>query len=96
MRQKTEQLKKGENYMYQIGRSVCSLRVVEKPNLSQSADSDSFDQDEFSSAEHGQTEPFCSSQSSEEGDNLNPEEKRCRSSREVAGGHETTLMHMQT
>ena len=53
MRQKTEQLRKGENYLYQIGRSVCSIRVVEKSDLSQSAGSDSFDQDEFSSAEHG-------------------------------------------
>lgn len=78
--------------MYQIGRSVCSLRVVEKTDT-QSANSDSFDQDGLSSAEHGQTEPFCSSQSSEGGDSQNPEVKRCQSSREAAAlGHENTLM----
>lgn len=96
MRNQAEGLKKDSNYLYQVGRSVISVRIVERSETS-NADSDSAAQDELSSAEHGQTEPFCSSESSEEADQGKGDKsslKRCQSSRD-AHGHETTLGQTQ-
>ena len=89
LRQTNQQLDKDKNYMFQVGRTVCSLRVVAKPDLSQGS---SFAGDDLSSAEHGQTEPFCSSQSSDEDNHSvgNPEEKRCQSSREAAAAQDSS------
>ena len=74
MRQDSEQLEKDQDYLYQIGRTVVSLRVTVSTDLSPES---SFDQGELSSAEHGQTEPFCSSQSSEEDEQAAKMKKSC-------------------
>lgn len=67
MRQASQLLEQGQDYLFQVGRTVCSLRVATRiePNSSSSLDKGEFS----NSVEHGgQTEPFCSSQSSEEGE----------------------------
>mmetsp|Transcript_23915 Transcript_23915/g.32047 ORF Transcript_23915/g.32047 Transcript_23915/m.32047 type:complete len:177 (-) Transcript_23915:854-1384(-) len=50
MRQPNQLLEKGQNYLFQVGRTVCSLKVAVREDVSQDS---SFDKDEFSSVEHG-------------------------------------------
>ena len=87
MRDNSIPLHKAENYLFQIGRTVISMRVTEKVSDLSKGRGSSVDHDELSSVEHGQTEPFCSSHSSQEDNNeanyqanLNPENKRCLTS----------------